>query len=161
MKKLSVILLISLFSGCYEEDKEHVKLTRKNPLDNYSVEARKVSAASDEQKKCSTDAECTLVPIGQDDCFGCFDENGSGQMAVNVAYAETFMKDKQEKCMKAFESKKNNNQPPKMSNHESCKFNWAKCERGLCNEVTLPQEELKKNIESIKKAMEAQGNPQR
>lgn len=158
MKKIAYILVISLFTGCYDE-KAHVTLTRKNPLNDYSFDARKVSVGSDEQRKCSTDKDCTLVPIGENDCFGCFDEKGSGQMAVNVEFAAKFMQAKQEKCMKEFEAKKSANQQPKMSNHESCKFNWAKCEKGACVEVTLPEEELKNKIEAIKKEMEkAQGN---
>lgn len=169
MKKtlLLIALSLSFISACNEQEKQKnskkaYTVTKNSYSDvDHDVDANKISL-SDDQISCdpnSKEEQCALVPIN--DCPGCFAENGSGQMAVNLPTAKKIMSATAEKCKKEFEEKQKNKEIPKMSNHGSCKYNWAVCsEKGVCVGTTLSESEFKAKMEIVKKDMESVKNAQ-
>lgn len=169
MKKtlLLIALSLSLISACNEQEKQQnskkpYTVTKNSYSDvDHDVDANKI-AVSDNEISCdpnSKEEQCALIPIS--DCFGCFDANGSGQRAVNLATAKNIMSSKIEECKSKFEEKQKNKEQPKMSEHGSCKYNWAVCsEKRVCVGTTLSESEFKAKMEIVKKHMESVKNAQ-
>jgi len=168
MKKtlLFIALSLSFISACNEQEKQrnsatdYVVTKNSSNADPY-VAANKI-AVSDDEISCdpnSKEEQCALIPIS--DCFGCFDANGSGQRAVNLATAKNIMSSKVEECKGKFEEKQKNKEQPKMAEHGSCKHNWAVCSKeSVCVGTTLNEKDFKAKMEIVKQHMESMKNAQ-